>query len=55
MLRGGEHWGVRALGDLAAALTGEPESDRTFRYAYHGDLDLLGHVYGPAPSRGGSS
>ena len=47
VLRGGEHWGVRALGDLAAALTGAPESDRTFRYAYHGDLDLLGHVYGP--------
>ncbi|HVE30095.1 MAG TPA: alkaline phosphatase family protein, partial [Mycobacteriales bacterium] len=36
VLRGGEHWGVRALGDLAAAVTGEPESDRTFRYAYHG-------------------
>ena len=47
VLRGGQHWGVRALGDLAAALAGEPESDRTFRYAYHGDLDLLGHVYGP--------
>jgi hypothetical protein len=47
VLRGGEAWGVRALGDLAAAATGEPEADRTFRYAYHGDLDLLGHVYGP--------
>jgi hypothetical protein len=47
VLRGGEPWGVRALGDLAAAVAGEPESDRTFRYAYHGDLDLLGHVYGP--------
>ena len=21
--------------------------DCTFRYGYHGDLDLLGHVYGP--------
>jgi hypothetical protein len=47
VLRGGQHWGVRALGDLVAALTGEPESDRTFRYGYHGDLDLIGHVYGP--------
>jgi hypothetical protein len=47
VLRGGEPWGVRALGDLAAAASGEPEADRTFRYAYHGDLDLLGHVYGP--------
>jgi hypothetical protein len=47
VLRGGEPWGVRALGDLAAAAAGESESDRTFRYAYHGDLDLLGHVYGP--------
>ncbi len=47
VLRGGEPWGVRALGDLAAAAVGEPEADRTFRYAYHGDLDLLGHVYGP--------
>jgi hypothetical protein len=47
VLRGGDQWGVRALGDLAAAAAGEPESDRTFRYAYHGDLDLLGHVYGP--------
>ena len=47
VLRGGETWGVRALGDLVAALAGEPESDRTFRYGYHGDLDLLGHVYGP--------
>ncbi len=47
VLRGGDQWGVRALGDLVAAVTGDPESDRTFRYAYHGDLDLLGHVYGP--------
>ncbi|HEY6747988.1 MAG TPA: alkaline phosphatase family protein [Mycobacteriales bacterium] len=47
VLRGGQAWGVRALGDLAAAAAGEPEADRTFRYAYHGDLDLIGHVYGP--------
>ena len=47
VLRGGEPRGVRALGDLAAAATCAPEADRTFRYAYHGDLDLIGHVYGP--------
>jgi hypothetical protein len=46
-LRGGDVHGVHALGDLAgnalAALSG---SERTLCYAYHGDLDLLGHVYG---------
>ncbi len=47
VLRGGDERGVRALGDLAAAATAPPEADRTFRYAYHGDLDLLGHVHGP--------
>ena len=47
VLRGGDIHGVHALGDLAsnalAALSGR---ERTFCYAYHGDLDLLGHVYG---------
>lgn len=47
VLRGGDIQDVYALGDLAgnvlAAMSG-PE--RTFCYAYHGDLDLLGHVYG---------
>jgi Type I phosphodiesterase / nucleotide pyrophosphatase len=47
VLRGGETVGVRAFGDLVAAVTAAPEGDRTFRYAYHGDLDLLGHVHGP--------
>lgn len=47
VLRGGDEWGIRAFGDLAAAVTAAPDGDRTFRYAYHGDLDLLGHVHGP--------
>jgi predicted AlkP superfamily pyrophosphatase or phosphodiesterase len=46
-LRGGEVNGVHALGDLAAnALAAVSASERTFCYAYHGDLDLLGHLYG---------
>jgi hypothetical protein len=46
-LRGGDVHGVHALGDLAGnALTAVSGSERTFCYAYHGDLDLLGHVYG---------
>lgn len=45
VLRGGHFQPVRALGDLAAtALSGGPQ---TFCYAYHGDLDMLGHRYGP--------
>ena len=46
-LRGGDVHGVHALGDLAGnALAAVSGSERTFCYAYHGDLDLLGHVYG---------
>ncbi|MGH3763911.1 MAG: alkaline phosphatase family protein [Pseudonocardiaceae bacterium] len=46
-LRGGEIQGVHALGDLAGnALAAVSGRERTFCYAYHGDLDLLGHVYG---------
>lgn len=48
VLRGGTFRGVDALGDLAAevldALAGPAP---VFCYAYHGDLDLLGHVHGP--------
>lgn len=47
VLRGGEFRGVFALGDLAATAVGALDRDRTFCYAYHADLDLLGHVYGP--------
>jgi predicted AlkP superfamily pyrophosphatase or phosphodiesterase len=46
-LRGGDVHGVHALGDLAAnALAAVSTRTRAFCYAYHGDLDLLGHVYG---------
>ncbi|GGS34741.1 alkaline phosphatase family protein [Actinokineospora fastidiosa] len=48
VLRGGEFHGVHALGDLvsrASAALREP--GRALCYAYHADLDALGHVYGP--------
>ncbi|HET9258003.1 MAG TPA: nucleotide pyrophosphatase/phosphodiesterase family protein [Pseudonocardiaceae bacterium] len=46
-LRGADVHGVHALGDLAAnALAAVSGTDRTFCYAYHGDLDVLGHIYG---------
>ena len=47
VLRGGDVRGILALGDLAASTSEPPDGDRTFRYAYHGDLDMLGHVFGP--------
>jgi len=42
-LRGGDFRSIHALGDLAAGVLAAPG----FCYAYHGDLDLVGHVYGP--------
>jgi hypothetical protein len=46
-LRGADFQGVHAWGDLAAsALAAVSSSARSLCYAYHGDLDLLGHVYG---------
>ncbi|MEV6286112.1 nucleotide pyrophosphatase/phosphodiesterase family protein [Kribbella sp. NPDC051770] len=48
VLRGGEVRGVYALGDLVSGvLTALRESDRMLCYAYHADLDALGHGYGP--------
>jgi predicted AlkP superfamily pyrophosphatase or phosphodiesterase len=47
VLRGGTFHGVHALGDLAASIVDSLVGDRTFTYAYHADLDVLGHVYGP--------
>ncbi len=47
-LRGAGIAAVHALGDLAAAaLAGLTGGGPALSYAYHGDLDLLGHVYGP--------
>ncbi|MEC3981367.1 alkaline phosphatase family protein [Amycolatopsis sp. H20-H5] len=44
---GARYVGVHALGDLAAlalrALDGAP----AFCYAYHSELDMMGHLYGP--------
>ncbi|GAA4884491.1 alkaline phosphatase family protein [Actinomycetospora straminea] len=50
-LRGGRFRGVSALGDLGAevldALHTDAADERTFVYAYHGDLDMVGHAHGP--------
>jgi hypothetical protein len=42
-LRGGTFEPVFALGDLTAKIL----ANSGFCYAYHGDLDTVGHVYGP--------
>lgn len=48
VLRGGQFQGVHALGDLAStALDALASGDQVFCYAYHADLDLLGHIHGP--------
>jgi hypothetical protein len=48
VLRGGEVRGVYALGDLISqVLQALCESDRMLCYAYHADLDGIGHGYGP--------
>ncbi|MEU0498873.1 nucleotide pyrophosphatase/phosphodiesterase family protein [Mycobacterium sp. NPDC006124] len=46
VLRGGRYVGVYGLGDLAATVRGSLTSGG-FCYGYHGDLDLIGHLYGP--------
>ncbi|MGE5693927.1 MAG: alkaline phosphatase family protein [Candidatus Sericytochromatia bacterium] len=45
VLRGARYVGVHALGDLAACVT-QAVADGGLCYGYHGDLDLLGHLYG---------
>jgi len=48
VLRGGRFRGVHALGDLVSrTLEALHERDRLICYAYHADLDRIGHVYGP--------
>jgi type I phosphodiesterase/nucleotide pyrophosphatase len=47
VLRGAEFHGTRALGDLAGAVVHALADGPALCYAYHGDLDLLGHVHGP--------
>ena len=46
VLRGGRYVGVQALGDLAACVRAAV-ADGGFCYGYHGEVDLLGHLYGP--------
>ncbi|MDQ0376935.1 alkaline phosphatase family protein [Amycolatopsis thermophila] len=45
--RGGIYRGVHAMGDVAAETLRALESSRGFCYSYHGQLDELGHRYGP--------
>ena len=53
-LRGGRFHGSTALGDLAVDLLHGLDVDRSpgheeraLCYAYHGDLDMIGHLHGP--------
>jgi Type I phosphodiesterase / nucleotide pyrophosphatase len=46
VLRGGRYVGVHALGDLAARVH-DVVAGGGFCYGYHGDLDMVGHLYGP--------
>jgi len=46
VLRGGRYVGVHALGDLAAEI-GTAVRGGGFCYGYHGELDMMGHLYGP--------
>ncbi|HET6500989.1 MAG TPA: nucleotide pyrophosphatase/phosphodiesterase family protein [Amycolatopsis sp.] len=47
VLRGGRYVGVHAFGDLAAEVLAALQGKPSFCYAYHGQLDLLGHFHGP--------
>lgn len=47
VLRGGHYSGVHAMGDLAVRAVRALERPGSFCYAYHSDLDSVGHRYGP--------
>lgn len=47
VFRGGRYHGVHALGDLAAGALDSLGSPNGFCYAYHSELDMLGHLHGP--------
>lgn len=47
VLRDAAYQGVHAYGDLVVRAIRALREKRSFCYAYHGELDLLGHVYGP--------
>ena len=45
-LRGGRYIGVHAMGDLSAQVH-EAVGAGGFCYAYHSEVDMMGHLYGP--------
>jgi hypothetical protein len=45
-LRGGRYIGVHAMGDLSAQVRAAVAAGG-FCYAYHSELDMMGHLYGP--------
>ncbi|WP_158888309.1 alkaline phosphatase family protein [Amycolatopsis anabasis] len=47
VLRGARYSGVYAFGDLAAATLHALRASPSLCYAYHSQLDMLGHLYGP--------
>ncbi|WP_020670725.1 alkaline phosphatase family protein [Amycolatopsis nigrescens] len=47
VLRGARYVGVHALGDLAAGALHALRERPSFCYAYHSELDMLGHLHGP--------
>lgn len=46
-LRGSWFRGSIGFGDLASGAAAALGADRSFSYVYHGDLDTIGHIYGP--------
>lgn len=47
VLRGSWFRGSAGFGDLALGAVAALGPDRAFCYAYHADLDMIGHFYGP--------
>ena len=47
VLRGSWFRGTAGFGDLALGAVAAVQQDRSFCYAYHADLDTIGHIYGP--------
>jgi hypothetical protein len=47
VLRGGRFQTAYGLGDLVTGVRDALRGRPAFCYTYHGDLDLMGHVYGP--------
>lgn len=47
VLRGSWFRGAAGFGDLALGAVAAVRQDRSFCYAYHADLDTIGHIYGP--------